>query len=84
MENQTLEQEKKQEGFVCSGDCLNCSPAQRTYCAAQMAYNNMRTLSDMQQAMSEMQATIDGLTEKIENQQGKEDVVCAPKIDIAQ
>ena len=37
----------EQNQFKCIGDCLNCYPVQRQYCAAQKAYDNQRLLLDL-------------------------------------
>lgn len=54
--------------FQCSGDCLKCMPAQRTYCASQHAYSNMKVLD---QLMSEVLS----IKEKIEAMQNNEAMV---------
>jgi len=54
--------------FLCSGDCLKCMPAQRTYCASQHAYSNMKVLD---QLMSEVLS----IKEKIEAMQNNEAMV---------
>lgn len=41
--------QQEQQQFQCTGDCLNCIPVQRQYCAAQNAYNNMRALERIEQ-----------------------------------
>ena len=67
-----MPQENKQQ-FQCTGNCLQCLPAQRAYCASQHAYSNMRvldkvieTLSGMQEDIRSMQDGIAGLSVKIE------------------
>lgn len=37
----------EQQGFVCSGDCLKCIPAQRQYCSSQMTYNATKMLEHL-------------------------------------
>lgn len=62
----------------CSGNCLNCSPAQRTYCASQHAYSNMMVLDTMMGVVMGLKDEVKALSEKMDN-----DVVFDPK-EIAQ
>lgn len=71
--------------FKCSGNCLQCQPAQRQYCASQHSYSNMMVLdkmmaivNKMQEDMAAMQGTVNEMVAKIEAIQNSEDVVFAP------
>ena len=73
------------QNFQCSGNCLNCLPAQRQYCASQHSFSNMKVLDKMmevlgkmQQDMTAMQGTVIELAAKIETTLNSEDVVFAP------
>ena len=55
--------------FKCSGDCMNCHPNQRAYCASQFTYNTMRMVETMQQAVVAMQGSIEEINVKIESLQ---------------
>ena len=73
------------QNFQCSGNCLNCLPAQRQYCASQHAYSNMKVLDKMmevlgkmQEDMTAMQVTVNEMAAKIEAIQNSEAVVFAP------
>jgi len=57
--------------FQCSGNCLNCAPAQRGYCASQHAYSNMKVLDKMMEAINK-------IAEKIEAIQNSEACVFDP------
>ena len=62
---------EKQE-FQCTGNCMRCIPAQRTYCASQHAYSNMKVLDNMMGIVVTMQGDIKALSEKIEAIQNSE------------
>lgn len=71
-----MAQEKRQQ-FKCPGDCLQCLPAQRQYCASQHAYSNMKVLDRMMEELMRMQDGIRVLTEKIEAIENSEAAVFA-------
>ena len=82
--NQTP-QNNQQPQFKCPGNCLQCLPAQRQYCASQHAYSNMKvldkimeTLLGMKNQVDAMQGTIGEMSEKIEAIQNGEASVFAP------
>lgn len=58
------QQEQKQQ-FQCTGDCLNCIPVQRQYCAAQNAYNNMRALERIERRMATIEEHFVDISKKI-------------------
>jgi hypothetical protein len=71
--------------FKCSGNCLDCLPAQRQYCASQHSYSNMMVLDKMmvllgklQEDVATMQSTIQDMGIKIEAIQSSEDSVFDP------
>lgn len=64
--------------FKCSGNCLQCLPAQRAYCASQHAYSNMKVLDTMMGIVIAMQGDINTLSEKIEAIQNSEASVFDP------
>ena len=71
--------------FQCSGNCLNCLPAQRAYCASQHAYSNMKVLDKImemlgkvQEDMTAMQNTVNDLAAKIDAIQSSEATVFNP------
>lgn len=79
------ENNNKQQQFRCSGDCMNCNPAQRQYCASQHAYSNMKVLDKMmevlgkiQEDMTAMQGTVKEMAAKIEAIQNNEATVFDP------
>ena len=65
----------------CTGNCLNCLPAQRAYCASQHAYSNMKVLDAMMNVVLEMKGTIDELKTKVEGMQDGEVVLFDPNED---
>lgn len=78
-----VEQQQTRQGFQCSGDCLNCRPAnerkvQWQYCAAQFTYNSMRMLQTMQESIRVMSGEIEELRAKIEAIQDNEALVFEP------
>lgn len=66
------------QNFGCTGNCLNCQPAQRAYCASQHAYSNMKVLDRMMEAVLGMRGEISALREKIEAIQNNEASVFDP------
>ena len=72
-------EQTNQNQFKCSGNCLNCLPAQRAYCASQHAYSNMKVLDmlmevlgKMQEDIAAMQGNVSELAAKIEAIQNNE------------
>jgi len=72
---------QQQQQFKCTGNCLNCLPAQRAYCASQHAYSNMRVLDEvmknmqeLKSGMEEMKADIKDLATAVDEMQGYDDV----------
>ena len=59
-------EQTNQNQFKCSGNCLNCLPAQRAYCASQHAYSNMKVLDMLTKTVLDMQGEISIIKEKIE------------------
>ena len=73
------------QNFKCTGNCLNCIPAQRAYCASQHAYSNMKVLdvmmgivNGMNENIDKMKGTIEELKVKIEAIQNSEATVFDP------
>ena len=82
-----MEQNQNQQGgqFKCPGNCLQCLPAQRQYCASQHAYSNMKVLDKIMEALlgmknqiDAMQGTVGELSAKIEAIQNGEAAVFDP------
>ena len=76
--------ESKQQ-FQCTGNCLQCLPAQRAYCASQHAYSNMRVLdkvmeviTGMKEQIALMQGEVREMAAKIEAIQSGEAEIFAP------
>ena len=67
-----------EQNFKCTGNCLNCLPAQRAYCASQHAYSNMKVLDCIMGAITAMQGTLDDIGKKIEAIQNNEAEVFDP------
>lgn len=85
-----MEQNQNQQGgqFKCPGNCLQCLPAQRQYCASQHAYSNMKVLDKVMEAllgmknqMDAMQGAVGELSAKIEAIQNGEAAVFDPNGD---
>ena len=79
------QENRQQQQPACTGNCLQCFPAQRQYCASQHAYSNMKvldkvmeTLASMQQQIETMQGSVKELAEKIEAIQSNEADVFNP------
>lgn len=66
------------QNYQCSGNCLNCQPAQRAYCACQHAYSNMKVLDKMMESMLEIKGTMRALSEKIDLMQRNDAQVFNP------
>lgn len=80
-----------QQQFKCPGNCLQCLPAQRQYCASQHAYSNMlvldkvmETLTAMKGQIETMQGSVQELTAKIEAIQNSEGAVFDPNESVEQ
>lgn len=78
------ENNSKQQ-FHCSGNCLQCQPAQRQYCASQHSYSNMIVLDNMMELLKKMQTdmlamqgSITEMAAKVEAIQDNEASVFAP------
>lgn len=67
-----------EKNFRCTGNCLNCLPAQRAYCASQHAYSNMMVLDAMMKEVLLMKEDFKVLSEKIEAIQNTEAEIFAP------
>ncbi len=76
-------EQTNQNQFKCSGNCLNCLPAQRAYCSSQHAYSNMKVLDMLAKTLLDMQGEITTIREKIEAIQNNEANIFDPN-DIAQ
>ena len=66
------------QNFKCSGNCLNCLPAQRTYCASQHAYSNMKVLDTVMGAILELKSDVSEMKAKIEALQNNEAMLFDP------
>ena len=69
--------------FKCSGNCLNCLPAQRAYCASQHAYSNMKVLDQVMAEIINIRKGMEMLEERISTLRDGEESVFNPE-DIAQ
>ena len=67
--------------FKCSGNCLNCLPAQRTYCASQHSYSNMKVLDQMMGTVISMQGDMKEMKEKLDAIQSNEASIFDPNAD---
>ena len=47
-----------EQNFKCSGNCLNCLPAQRAYCSSQHSYSNMKVLDKMMEILNEIRENV--------------------------
>ncbi len=78
------------QNFKCTGNCLNCLPAQRAYCASQHAYSNMKVLDAMMQEMLSLKSEIASLKEELQSKEANvfdptnEDNSEKPNLPIAQ
>ena len=72
----------EQNQFKCSGNCLQCQPAQRAYCASQHAYSNMKVLDQMMGIVIAMQGDMKEMKEKIEAMQNNEASIFDPNADV--
>ena len=66
------------QNFQCSGNCLNCLPAQRAYCAAQHSYSNMKVLDKVMEIVIDMKGDIKAISEKIQAMQDNEALLFDP------
>lgn len=91
MEQTNQNPQNNQQQFKCPGNCLQCLPAQRQYCASQHAYSNMlvldkvmETLSTMQGQIEVMRGTVQELAAKIEAIQNSESAVFDPNGEVVE
>ena len=68
----------------CTGNCLNCLPAQRGYCASQHAYSNMKVLDKVMETIIVLQESINTIGEKVDAMQTGEADVFNPNEETAQ
>lgn len=57
----------------CTGNCMACQPVQRQYCAAQLAYNGMKMLEQITQAVT-------ALADKVAALQDNEALLIDPNV----
>ena len=88
MEQTNQNPQNNQPQFKCPGNCLQCLPAQRQYCASQHAYSNMKvldkimeTLLGMKSQIETMQGTIGEMSAKIDAMQNGDAAVFNPNGD---
>ena len=67
-----MEENKK---FQCTGNCLECLPVQRAYCASQHSYNCMRMVQSMQESLNTMSGVVEELKTKVSAIQDNEAMV---------
>lgn len=77
--------DNNKQQFQCSGNCLNCQPAQRQYCASQHSFSNMKVLDNMMEILKKMgtdmvamQGTLADMSAKVDAIQNNEACVFAP------
>ena len=72
-----MEQNQNQQSgqFKCPGNCLQCLPAQRQYCASQHAYSNMKVLDKVMEALLNMRNQIDAMQGTVEELSAKIDAI---------
>ena len=72
-----MEQNQNQQSgqFKCPGNCLQCLPAQRQYCASQHAYSNMKVLDKVMEALLNMRNQIDAMQGMVEELSAKIDAI---------
>jgi len=71
-------EKQNQQQFKCSGNCLQCLPAQRAYCASQHAYSNMKVLDTMMGIVIELKDDLKMLSDKIDAIQNNEASIFDP------
>ena len=76
-----MAEQNQNQQFKCSGNCLNCLPAQRAYCASQHAYSNMKVLDAMMSVVLHMEMDIKALADKIEAMQNNEATIFDPNAE---
>ena len=72
-----MDQNQNQQSgqFKCPGNCLQCLPAQRQYCASQHAYSNMKVLDKVMEALLNMRNQIDAMQGTVEELSAKIDAI---------
>ena len=73
--------EQKQK-FQCTGNCLNCLPAQRAYCASQHSYSNMKVLDAIMTELLSMKEAVIMMSGKIEAIQNNEAEIFDPSVEV--
>lgn len=63
--------DSNQNQFKCTGNCLNCLPAQRAYCASQHAYSNMKVLDMMMKEILSIKEEMNSISQSIEELQNE-------------
>lgn len=75
MEQTNQNQQTQQPQFKCPGNCLQCLPAQRQYCASQHAYSNMKVLDKIMETLLGMKSQIETMQGTIGEMSGKIDAI---------
>ena len=73
--------ETKQQ-FQCTGNCLQCLPAQRAYCASQHAYSNMKVLDKVMEAITDMKEQIKAMQGEVREMAAKIEAIQNGEADI--
>ena len=79
-ETKTQEQQQQapKQASHCSGDCMQCFPAQRMLCASQMSLYNMKMLAGMEQELVILKNITRRLDEKLQAIQDNEATLFEP------
>ena len=53
-------------GTGCTGNCKNCHPLQQSYCAAQIGFNTMNAVADLQSRIANLQDAVTRLSRAVD------------------
>ena len=53
--------ENNKQESRCSGNCMNCNPFQRQFCASQLAFNNMLMMEQIMRLMKKVEDKVDAM-----------------------
>ena len=71
-------EEKQDQGKVCSGDCLTCSIPQRIYCAAQVGVKTLKLLEELSRKTDALTTEVGELSERVRNLQKEAESLIPP------
>lgn len=61
-----MAEKEENSGFVCKGDCLECTREQRLYCSSQHSRQSFIMLNSVIERMESLEQTLNGMKLKLD------------------